>query len=67
MWYNGQSYWLKIRMSRLRFLGLPDFLRSSGSRNPRLTAMEKNRAAAIVDTKFADQRRSLSRYNSLVE
>ena len=31
LWSSGQSFWLQILRSRLRFLALPDFLSSSGS------------------------------------
>jgi hypothetical protein len=31
LWSNGQSSWLHIHRSRVRFLALPDFFRSSGS------------------------------------
>jgi hypothetical protein len=31
LWSSGQSSWLQILRSRLRFPALPDFLRSSGS------------------------------------
>jgi hypothetical protein len=31
LWSSGQSFWLQILGSRVRFSALPDFLRSSGS------------------------------------
>ena len=31
LWSSGQSFWLQIRRSRVRFPALPDFLSSSGS------------------------------------
>jgi hypothetical protein len=31
LWSSGQSYWLQILRSRVRFPALPDFLRSNGS------------------------------------
>jgi hypothetical protein len=31
LWSSGQSSWLQIQRSRIRFRALPDFLRSSGS------------------------------------
>jgi hypothetical protein len=31
LWSSGQSFWLQIQRSRVRFPALPDFLRSSGS------------------------------------
>jgi hypothetical protein len=31
LWSSGQSTWLQIQRSRVRFPALPDFLRSSGS------------------------------------
>ena len=30
-WSSGQSFWLQIQRSRVRFPALPDFLSSSGS------------------------------------
>ena len=31
LWSSGQSFWLQIQRSRVRFLALPDFMSSSGS------------------------------------
>src|SRR5215475_846023 len=31
LWSSGQSFWLKIQRSRVRFPALPNFLNSSGS------------------------------------
>ena len=31
LWSSGQSFWLQIQRSRVRFAALPDFLSSSGS------------------------------------
>jgi hypothetical protein len=31
LWSSGQSFWLQIQRSWVRFPALPDFLRSSGS------------------------------------
>jgi hypothetical protein len=31
LWSSGQSSWLQIQRSRVRFPALPDFLRNSGS------------------------------------
>ena len=31
LWASGQSFWLQIQRSRVRFPALPDFLSSSGS------------------------------------
>ena len=31
LWSSGQSFWLQIQRSRVRFPALPDFLRSGGS------------------------------------
>ena len=31
LWSSGQSFWLQIERSRVRFPALPDFLSSSGS------------------------------------
>jgi hypothetical protein len=31
LWSSGQSFWLQIQRSRVRFQALPDFLRTRGS------------------------------------
>ena len=31
LWSSGQSFWVQIQRSRVRFPALPDFLSSSGS------------------------------------
>ena len=31
LWSSGQSFWLQIQRSRVRFPALPDFLSSGGS------------------------------------
>ena len=31
LWSSGQSFWLQLQRSRVRFPALPDFLSSSGS------------------------------------
>ena len=31
LWSSGQSFWLQIQRSRVRFPALPDFLSSNGS------------------------------------
>ena len=31
LWSSGQSFWLQIQRSRVRFPALPDFLSNSGS------------------------------------
>ena len=31
LWSSGQSFWLQIQRSRVRFPALPDFMSSSGS------------------------------------
>ena len=31
LWSSGQSFWLQVQRSRVRFPALPDFLSSSGS------------------------------------
>ena len=31
LWSSGQSFWLQIQRSRVRFPAIPDFLSSSGS------------------------------------
>jgi hypothetical protein len=57
----GQSSWLQIQSSRVRFPALPDFLISSGSETG------SNMAPSIcrVGTNFIDRKRSLSQHSSL--
>jgi hypothetical protein len=31
LWASGQTFWLQIQRSRIRFPALPDFLKSRGS------------------------------------
>jgi hypothetical protein len=70
LWSSGHSSWLHIQRSGVRFLALPDFLRS---RKPRLTAVGIRCADYVtpsirkVGTNFADKRRSLGRYSSLAD
>jgi hypothetical protein len=54
LWSSGQSSWLQIQRSRVRFPALPDFLRSSGSgtgstqpRNAKLGAFSNWRVANL--------------------
>ena len=67
LWSSGQSFWLQIQRSRIRFPALPDFLSSSGSgtgstqsREPRevnwgATWMnEKSSGSRSVGTRCAD-------------
>jgi hypothetical protein len=42
LWSCGQSSWLQIQMSRVRFLALPDFLRSNGFRTGSTQPREGN-------------------------
>jgi hypothetical protein len=42
LWSSGQSSWLQIQGSRIRFPGLPDFLRSSGSGTGSTQPLEYN-------------------------
>jgi hypothetical protein len=42
LWSSGQSSWLQIQRSRVRFPALPDFLRSSGSRTGSIQPREYN-------------------------
>jgi hypothetical protein len=60
MWSSGQSSWLQIQRSRVRFLALPDFLRSScsatGSTQP---CEDKWRAAAVKKTEINGRGNSL--------
>jgi hypothetical protein len=39
---GGQSFWLQIQRSRVRFSGLPHFLRSSGSKTGSTLPREYN-------------------------
>jgi hypothetical protein len=45
LWCSGQSSWLQIQRSRVRFPALPDFLRSSGSGVEYIQPREDNRWA----------------------
>ena len=42
LWSSGQSFWLQIQRSRVRFPALPDFLSSSGSGTGSTQAREVN-------------------------
>jgi hypothetical protein len=42
LWSIGQSFWLQIQRSRVRFLALPDFLRSDGSGSVSIQPREYN-------------------------
>ena len=42
LWSSGQSFWLQIRRSRVRFPALPDFLSSSGSGTGSIQPREVN-------------------------
>jgi hypothetical protein len=44
LWASGQSSWLQIQMSRVRFPAPPDFLRSSGSGTGSTQPREDNRS-----------------------
>jgi hypothetical protein len=45
LWSSGESSWLQIQRSRVRFPTLPDFLRSSGSGTGSTQPREDNRGA----------------------
>ena len=42
LWSSGQSFWLQIQRSRVRFPALPDFLSSSGSGTGSTQPLEGN-------------------------
>jgi hypothetical protein len=42
LWSSGQSSWLQIQRSRVRFPALPDFLRNRGSRTGSTQPREDN-------------------------
>jgi hypothetical protein len=61
LWSSGQSFWLQIQGSWVRFPALPDFLRSSGSgtgsTQPRRTTEEllgRKVAAPVKKTRIND-------------
>jgi hypothetical protein len=45
LWSSSESSWLQIQRSWIRFLSLPDFLRSSGSAMGSTQPREYNRGA----------------------
>jgi hypothetical protein len=49
LWCNGQSSWLQIQRSRVRFPALPDFLRSSGSGRGSTQPREDNWGATWME------------------
>jgi hypothetical protein len=42
LWSSGQTFWLQIQRSRVRFLALPHFLRSKGSGTGSTQSREDN-------------------------
>ena len=48
LWSSGQSFWLQIQRSRVRFPALPDFLSSSGSRTGSTQPREVNWGATWI-------------------
>jgi hypothetical protein len=51
LWSSGQSFWLQIQGSRVRFPTIPDFLRSSGSGTVSTQPREDNWGATWKEKK----------------
>ena len=51
LWSNGQSFWLQIQRSRVRFPALPDFLSSSGSGTGSTQPREVNWGATWIKSR----------------
>ena len=60
LWSSGQSFWLQIQRSRVRFPALPDFLSSSGSGKGSTQPREVNWATWIKKVAAPDQKTEIN-------
>ena len=54
LWSSGQSFWLQIQRSRVRFPALPDFLSSSGSGTGSTQLREVNWGVTWIKSRGSD-------------